>query len=166
MSIAAAAAGAALRPAAPARASWRGALFTAAVWLVCRLARRLPAFLRCALWWTASLKLVLTLAWPAPLVLPLLPAAAAPERSEPPAAAARPTAGPAAAATRLAAARPTALAPAPPQPAAPFGPPRPAPALPPWAAGLLAAAWGAGLLLQLGWLARQLRRCPSPLPRS
>src|SRR5260370_42364717 len=138
MSIAAASAWAAPLLGALARASWQGALFIAAVWLVCRLARRLPAFLRCALWWTASLKLVLTLAWPAPLVLPLLPAAAAPERSAPPAAAARPTARPAAAATRLAAARPTALAPAAPQPAAAFGPRGPAPALPPWAAGLLA----------------------------
>src|SRR5262245_49379689 len=63
-----------------ARASWPGPRFIAAVWLPGRLSRRLPASLRCALWWTASLKLILSLAWPAPLALPLLPAAPAAER--------------------------------------------------------------------------------------
>jgi bla regulator protein BlaR1 len=61
-----------------AQAAVMGTLFVLAVWLLCRLAPRLPAGLRCALWWLASLKLLLGLAWPAPLTLPLLPAAAAP----------------------------------------------------------------------------------------
>ena len=47
-------------------AALMGTLFVLAVWLLCRLAPRLPAGLRCALWWLASLKLLLGLAWPAP----------------------------------------------------------------------------------------------------
>src|ERR1700730_5115791 len=61
-----------------AHAALMGTLFVLAVWLLCRLAPRLPAGLRCALWWLASLKLLLGLVWPAPLTLPLLPTAAAP----------------------------------------------------------------------------------------
>ncbi len=60
------------------QAALTGTLLVLAVWLLCRLAPRLPAGLRCTLWWLASLKLVLGLAWPAPLVLPLLPAAVGP----------------------------------------------------------------------------------------
>jgi len=60
-----------------AQASLMGTLFVLAVWLLCRLAPRLPAGLRCALWWLACLKLLLGLAWPAPLALPPLPPAAA-----------------------------------------------------------------------------------------
>src|SRR5579862_1802160 len=60
-----------------AQASLMGTLFVLTVWLLCRLAPRLPASLRCALWWLACLKLLLGLAWPAPLALPLLPPAAA-----------------------------------------------------------------------------------------
>src|ERR1700688_3050701 len=59
-----------------AQASLMGTLFVLAVWLLCRLAPRLPARLRCALWWLACLKLLLGLAWPAPVTLPLLPPAA------------------------------------------------------------------------------------------
>jgi Zn-dependent protease with chaperone function len=58
-------------------AALQGALFILAVWVICRLAPRLPAGLRCTLWWLASLKLVVGLLWPAPLILPLLPAAVA-----------------------------------------------------------------------------------------
>ncbi len=58
-------------------AALQGALFILAVRVICRLAPRLPAGLRCTLWWLASLKLVLGLLWPAPLPLPLLPAALA-----------------------------------------------------------------------------------------
>jgi bla regulator protein BlaR1 len=58
-----------------ARASVEGALFVAAVWLICRLVPRLPATVRCGLWWAACLKLLLGL-MPLPAVpLPLLPAA-------------------------------------------------------------------------------------------
>ena len=60
-----------------AQAALLGTLFVLAVWLLCRLAPRLPAGLRCALWWLACLKLLLGLAWPAPLALPLLPPAVA-----------------------------------------------------------------------------------------
>ncbi|HVR11332.1 MAG TPA: hypothetical protein VMW75_25030, partial [Thermoanaerobaculia bacterium] len=42
-----------------AQAALMGTLFVLAVWLLCRLAPRLPAGLRCALWWLASLKLLL-----------------------------------------------------------------------------------------------------------
>ncbi|HEX4497359.1 MAG TPA: M56 family metallopeptidase [Thermoanaerobaculia bacterium] len=59
-----------------ARAAIEGALFVAAVWAVCRLFPRLPAALRCALWWAACLKLLLGLV-PLPAVrLAVLPAAA------------------------------------------------------------------------------------------
>ena len=57
------------------RASIEGGLFVAGVWIVCRLFPRLPASLRCGLWWAACLKLLLGLV-PLPAVrLPLLPAA-------------------------------------------------------------------------------------------
>ena len=56
-----------------AQAAVMGTLFVLAVWVLCRLAPRLPAGVRCALWWLASLKLLLGLVWPAPLTLPLLP---------------------------------------------------------------------------------------------
>ena len=56
------------------RASIEGGLFIAGVWIVCRLFPRLPASLRCGLWWAACLKLLLGLV-PLPAVqLPLLPA--------------------------------------------------------------------------------------------
>ncbi len=58
-----------------ARASVEGALFVAAVWLVCRLVPRLPAAVRCGLWWAACLKLLLGLAGLPAVRLPLLPAA-------------------------------------------------------------------------------------------
>ena len=62
-----------------------GALFTRLVWtsiqavvliaivlLIVRLLPRLPAAVRCTLWWLLSLQLVLGLCWHAPLTLPLL----------------------------------------------------------------------------------------------
>ncbi len=58
-----------------ARASVEGAIFVAAVWLVCRLVPRLPAAVRCGLWWAACLKLLLGLMPLPPVPLPLLPAA-------------------------------------------------------------------------------------------
>src|ERR1700686_2530681 len=60
-----------------AQATLLGTLFVLAVWLVCRLSPRLPAGLRCALSGLPCLKLLLGLAWPAPLALPLLPTAVA-----------------------------------------------------------------------------------------
>ncbi|HEX6904786.1 MAG TPA: M56 family metallopeptidase [Thermoanaerobaculia bacterium] len=56
------------------RASLYGGLFIAAVWAVCRLFPRLPAGMRCGLWWAACLKLLLDLVWIAPVPLALLPA--------------------------------------------------------------------------------------------
>src|ERR1700726_1320232 len=68
-----------------AQASLMGTLFVLAVWLLCRLAPRLPAGLRCALWWLACLNLLLGLAWPSPLAPPRLPpAGAAADRRLPP----------------------------------------------------------------------------------
>jgi len=61
-----------------ARASLQGALFVAAVWIVCRLFPRLPAALRCGLWWAACLKLLLGLIALPAVRLPVLPAAQAP----------------------------------------------------------------------------------------
>lgn len=61
------------------RASLQGALVVAAVWIVCRLFRRLPASLRCGLWWLACAKLVFGLGWSLvgaePVRLAVLPAA-------------------------------------------------------------------------------------------
>jgi beta-lactamase regulating signal transducer with metallopeptidase domain len=61
-----------------ARASLQGALFVAAVWIVCRLFPRLPAALRCGLWWAACLKLLLGLVALPAVRLPVLPVAQAP----------------------------------------------------------------------------------------
>lgn len=60
------------------RASLHGAVAIAAVWIVCRLFPRLPASLRCGLWWLACLKLVVALAWVEPIPLAVLPAASEP----------------------------------------------------------------------------------------
>ena len=127
------------------RASLTGGAFVAAVWAVLRAMPRLPAGLRCALWWTAGLKLLVALLWTAPLELPVLPAA------EPVAAAslaAAPVTGPTPA-TGLE--LPTAPAPAPAatglrdQAATPF----------PWQA-LLAALWLAGVAVGAVRLGREL----------
>ena len=59
------------------RTSLQGALFIALVWLVCRLIPRLPAAVRCGLWWAACLKLLVGLVWTVPVPLPVLPASPA-----------------------------------------------------------------------------------------
>src|SRR5262249_50375421 len=56
------------------RACWQGALLIAAVGMAGRILPRLPAAARCWLWWLACLKLLVALAWAAPLALPVLPA--------------------------------------------------------------------------------------------
>jgi bla regulator protein BlaR1 len=61
-----------------ARASVEGGLFVAGVWILCRLVPRLPAALRCGLWWAACLKLVLGLLPLPAVLLPVLPAVVAP----------------------------------------------------------------------------------------
>ena len=57
-----------------ARASLEGGLFVVLVWTVCRLFPRLPAAVRCGLWWVACLKLLLGLVALPAVRLPLLPA--------------------------------------------------------------------------------------------
>ena len=53
------------------RACWQGGLAVCAVWLTCHLLRRLPAGLRCLLWWLVCLKLVVGLAGLAPIEISL-----------------------------------------------------------------------------------------------
>jgi bla regulator protein BlaR1 len=148
------------------RASWQGALFIAALWVLCRLAPRLPAALRCALWWAASLKLLIALAWPAPLPVALLPAAAAPRPAStvtltmPSRVAAQAPGvtgrrrGPSTAERSLT----VTAAPAARQLAASGGAGRPDDTSAGLAALAAAALWACGLLVQLVWLGRELRR--------
>jgi hypothetical protein len=58
------------------RSSFQGALVIAAVWLVCRLLPRLPATVRCGLWWLACARLLVGFLWAEPVRLALLPAPA------------------------------------------------------------------------------------------
>jgi beta-lactamase regulating signal transducer with metallopeptidase domain len=46
------------------------ALFIAIVWIVCRLATQLPAWVRSGLWWVACVEPLVRLAWTRPLELP------------------------------------------------------------------------------------------------
>ncbi|RKG65646.1 M56 family metallopeptidase, partial [Corallococcus exercitus] len=55
------------------RASWQGALCALVVWGVARALPRLPPAVRAGLWWLVALKFVLTLGWPKPMPLALLP---------------------------------------------------------------------------------------------
>ncbi|MBZ4372080.1 biotin transporter BioY [Corallococcus sp. AS-1-6] len=64
------------------RASWQGALCALAVWVLARAVPRLPAALRAGLWWLVALKFVLTLGWPKPMPLALLPEEAATAQSQ------------------------------------------------------------------------------------
>jgi probable HAF family extracellular repeat protein len=57
------------------RATWQGALLIAGVYAICRIGRRLPAWLRCSLWWVASLKMVISLCCLATIPLAVLPSA-------------------------------------------------------------------------------------------
>src|SRR5690348_10153087 len=59
-------------------ACWQGGLFILAVWLACRIFRRLPAAARHWLWWLACLKLLVSLFCVTPFDLPILPIAPAP----------------------------------------------------------------------------------------
>jgi hypothetical protein len=58
------------------RASIYGAVFIGIVWVLCRLAPRLPAAARSLLWWCAALKLLVDFAWLSPIRVPVLPMAA------------------------------------------------------------------------------------------
>jgi beta-lactamase regulating signal transducer with metallopeptidase domain len=71
--------------AATARASLQGAVFIAIVAIACRVAPRIPASIRCALWWLACFKMLLDLFWISPIPLPVLrasPAATYPSMAE------------------------------------------------------------------------------------
>ncbi len=117
------------------RASLQGAIAIVAVWAVCRLFPRLPASLRCGLWWLACLKVVLGLVWTNPVPLPVLPAAERPPVTL-------------VATAPMAEAGPAAAHPsAPLDEAAPF----------PWTL-VLVGLWAAGLVGHLAWTTGQLRR--------
>ena len=58
------------------RACWQGGLFILGAAAVCRLFPRLPAAVRCWLWWLACFKLLCALISIAPLSLTLLPGSA------------------------------------------------------------------------------------------
>lgn|GEM_PF-2649830 len=55
------------------RAGWQGGLALAAVWLVCRLWRKMPAGAQCWLWRAAYVKLLVALVWAGTVALPALP---------------------------------------------------------------------------------------------
>ena len=52
--------------------SLQATLLIGLVWLVCQLLPRLPATVRCALWWLVAAQLLVGLAWQTPVTLPLL----------------------------------------------------------------------------------------------
>lgn len=120
------------------RASLHGALFAGAVWAVCRLFPGLPASLRCALWWLACLKVLVSLAAVSPVELPLLPAPA-----------------PVSTATWIPLGVAAPAAPVSADPTFRF----------PWEAAL-AGLWLAGLLVQLGGTLRQLGQARGIVRRS
>ena len=62
-----------------AHACLSGGVFIAGVWVVCRFVPRLPPSVCAWLWWLACLKMVLDLAVIAPVAVPILPAARAPQ---------------------------------------------------------------------------------------
>jgi beta-lactamase regulating signal transducer with metallopeptidase domain len=55
------------------RATWQGAVALGLVWLFCRVFRSLSSATRSWLWRLAYLKLLLSLFWSAPVIVPLLP---------------------------------------------------------------------------------------------
>ncbi|WP_424682282.1 M56 family metallopeptidase [Frateuria sp. YIM B11624] len=122
--------------------SAQACLLIGVVALACRLLPRLPAAVRCALWWLVGAQLVLGLAWHTPLQLRWLPA---PEATVA-------VAHPVAPLELLPRATHTVTAlPAPAIEMPPARPPFP------WRHALL-ALWLAGVLLQLARLARHARR--------
>ena len=141
---------------------------TALVWLLCRFVRRLGPGARCWLWWLVSLQLLAGLLWPAPVRLPLLPAAAPPAMIVDAAPAAPVAAAPALAAdARLAMQAPVPASTA----TAAAGVDDGRAATMAWR--LLAVAWLAGVaamvtrsLLDLRATRRRLRACSAQVPAS
>lgn len=61
------------------RASLEGAVLAVVVWAVLRLRPAWPASVRCALWWLVCARFLVSLAWPAPVLLPIVPAGWVPQ---------------------------------------------------------------------------------------
>lgn len=130
------------------RASLEGAVFALAVWGLCKAFPRLPAALRCWLWWAVCVRFLLVLAGVQPFALALLPA---------------PQAAPAVTILQT----PSGLTASAPAVTAGGVEPafRTADALR-WGGGLLAALWLAGALAALLGTAGQLREARRILRRS
>ena len=54
------------------RASWQGGIALAVAWALTRALPKLPAAAKCWVWRVAYLKLIVCLAWAAPVELPVL----------------------------------------------------------------------------------------------
>ncbi len=55
------------------RASFEGGAMAAVAWVVLRLRPAWPASVRCTLWWLVCARFLVSLAWPAPILIPLVP---------------------------------------------------------------------------------------------
>jgi beta-lactamase regulating signal transducer with metallopeptidase domain len=68
------------------RASWQAGIFVAAIWVVCRVWRTIPAGCRYGLWWLACAQFLVRLATPLPVTAPdflIQPTAVAPLAAQP-----------------------------------------------------------------------------------
>src|SRR5579883_390136 len=63
------------------RATWQGAILILAVAAICRIGRRIPAGVRCWLWWLASLKLLISLCSLTAIPLAVLPSSSPIDRT-------------------------------------------------------------------------------------
>lgn len=136
-------------------ASLVGAVFVGLVWLVTRLVPRMPARVRCGLWWLAAAKLLLLLVWTSPVELALLPAKVVAPPPLGASAAALPASGPATEVSAVEIPAPT-TSPAATEPGATSGDVLHRRAVPA-ALGLSALLWLGGALWQLARLGRQQR---------
>jgi hypothetical protein len=152
------------------RASVQGGLLIALAWLLCRLAPRIPAGVRAGLWWLACLKLLVTLAWPQPIALAVLPPTAAPGAAGPGAAGSTGEAihdialdarNRTAVTTAMTAVDRSARAMASPTTTNGAGP-----SLRTWLTALLAAVWLAGVCWRFARLARDHRRLRGIIDRA
>ena len=139
------------------RASTYGAVLIGAVWVLCRVAPHLPASARALLWWCASLKLLVDLAWLSPIAVPLLPPPSRATRAAPVVAATG-------AAVFDAASASVAQGGSGPVRAAGGGSASPSVAITPAAIGL--GVWVAGVLLVASRMIRRVRRTMAVIARS
>jgi len=123
-------------------ASVAGAGFAGLIWVLCRAARAMPAWVRCALWLLVSLKFLVHLLPVSPVALPVLPAPG-----------------------RVAVAVQTVLAPAAAVPAAVPTPVAATAGEPAWVL-LLASLWLLGMGAALGQVLRQQRALARTLRRA